>query len=190
MTNTRRPQVLDLAAARPDPRDEADLRWYLNESEGAMGLRSSFGPMVARLEAPMSHGRPIMELADHQLKAATRARLIRRSLEALAPEHQLVLRSVYLARRDTPAHPDALRRWRELAGLVENSEAARAAHRRSRTPRPLAEWLERIVRASASPTARTEALVLRRQLEGDLLRAMRAYAEARKTIYRTPRRTA
>ena len=181
--------AIDLAQLRPDPVDEADLRWYFNESDGDMGLKSSFGPMVARLEAPLSRGGAlILELDERKIAAASRARTVRRALESLQPQQAQTLREAYTTRPDHPQRPDALRRWRELAGLVDGSEVALTAWRRSGSKRTLTEWLERIVRPQASTTARASALELRREAEARLQGAMRAYSAARKRVTHTPRR--
>lgn len=181
--------VLDLAQLRPDPVDEADLRWYFNEADGDMGLKSSFGPMVARLEAPLSRGGAlIVDIDERKLNAASRARTVKRALECLPLDAQHVLRAAYTARPDSPQRPDALKRWRDLAGVVEASEAAKATHKKSRSTRPFLEWLERIVKPSATVSARAWALEVRREAEGRLMGAVRAYTASRAHVTHTPRR--
>lgn len=84
-----------IADTRLDPLDEADLRWFYNDAEGLMGLRSSLGPMLDRLAegrvSAVQSGTPdLSEVAYH---AATRAKKIQRALDALEPRHRVTLRA-------------------------------------------------------------------------------------------------
>jgi len=176
-------RVIDLEQLRPHPQDAAELAWFFNESEGAMGVRSNFGSMKARLEAPMSHsGVVATEMDERQVEAASRARLVRRSLEGIAPEHRDTLRAAYTARRHTPERPDPLKRYRDLAGLVEHSPETARIHKGARSARPLLAWLERIARPGASLTARTLHNEVTRAAECQLAQAARAYAHSRKAV--------
>lgn len=93
---------------RLSPADEADLRWYVTESEGALGLRSSFGPMVAMLSTGLPQGSAsadsAIDAAHRCVESAERERRIRETLRAM-PRSQvrvLLLRHVPARASDWP----------------------------------------------------------------------------------------
>lgn len=162
---------------RLSPADEADLRWYVTESEGALGLRSSFGPMVALLSSGLPQGSSsadgAIDAAHRCVEAAERERRIRETLRALprAQVRVLLLRHVPARAADWPGAATlgvmagvALvtgaaqqGRWRalehEAAALVEASGGtltAKAALRQlERLPAWSVEvWLARVVKRS------------------------------------------
>jgi hypothetical protein len=167
----------------PDRRAEADLIWFWAWSDGEMGLRSSFGAMTARLQVGgRTGGRPITDLDERCIEAATRARLISRALELLPGLHRRALRYAY--------GPDA----RELPGLgvaapvALLSPAAMLAYRESRSDRPLEEWLVRLCwrahRRQGESPARDRCTVRAIALEANatLARAVQAFASARRSM--------
>lgn len=86
-----------LADTRLTAVDEADLRWYLCESAGAMGERSALGAMIDRLNEGRSHtgasGTP--DLPDAQYFAARAAAPIAARLKALTRLHREVIEATY-----------------------------------------------------------------------------------------------
>ena len=82
---------LPLAALRLSPAAEADLRWYLCDAEGALGLRSNFGAQLDRALAAGGRNRGSKPLgaavaagvSDEQLAAVERARRVRARLATL-----------------------------------------------------------------------------------------------------------
>lgn len=106
----------------------ADLRWLFSEADGEMGLRSNFGALVAGLEGGGHSARVCHDVADRTMEAAERARTIRRALEDVPVWARVVL-GVAFRRADG-----------ELALMAALTSAA-SEHRRSRTKRPIQEWL-------------------------------------------------
>lgn len=118
----------------------ADIRWFFHSADGAMGLKSNFMGMVASLEGGGPSSRVAYEVDDRRLVAAERARLISRALE-LTPGWARVV--IGLLCRTTDGE-DVL-----LGALISTT----TEHRRSRTKRPVKEWLER-TRCSSSAARR------------------------------------
>ncbi len=115
---------------------EALLRWYWNQSDGDIGLRSSFPAMVARIETGVHvDGPPQMEFAEWAIEAATKARLISRALEETPERYQRILVAAY--------GPCAfeLPVLGALAPLAPMTLAAREAHKASGTDHGIGEWL-------------------------------------------------
>lgn len=79
------------------PVDDADLRWYLCDSAGAMGERSSLGPMIDRLTegraTAAQSGTP--DLPARQYYAARAAAPLRARLAAIGTAHAAVLEATY-----------------------------------------------------------------------------------------------
>jgi hypothetical protein len=153
-----------------------ELRWYWTEAAGAMGARSNFEPMRARLETGrVTGGAATLEVDERRLDAATRARLIRRTLEAMRPADARLLFSAF--GRDE----------RELAGLGHATGvipvllSTRRAWLDSGTSRPLEEWLARLViRAAAKDGRAAVALrVLLRDAESTLDSALSRFVACR-----------
>ena len=167
-----------LEALEHDRPAEAALRWFWNEADGEMGLRSSFPAMVARLECGgATGGKPIMEIGDHRIEAAGRARIISRALGELPERQRRVLCAAY--------GPYA----RELPGLgaaapvAPMTEAAQAAHRASGTDRSIEEWLVRLCARVTSKKPRSsnaaERLAFKAivgEAQGTLRLAVKAFA--------------
>lgn len=180
-----------LLALRVRPGDESDLRWFFTEADGDMGLRSSFSAQMTQLQ--MGGGRrgtyvPQQREIDGRLvSAATRARVISRALEAIGRGYSYTLRCAY----GIPAHPE-LHGFQELAGLVADTPAAQRLHRRSRTKRPLPDWLARM-RLQAHPLsdkkvpdleAQRIVYEVRVEAESQLVAASKAYTLARRETAR------
>ena len=74
---------MDALYGTSDPLAEARLRWFLSrDSRGAIGERSSFAAMVARLEVGgRTGGAPRTDVDERQIHAAEMDRHIRRALE-------------------------------------------------------------------------------------------------------------
>ena len=170
-------KLAKLEAKEHNQSAEADLRWFWNEADGDMGVRSSFPAMVARLECGgATGGRPIMEIADHCLEAAGRARIISRALHELPEHHQRVLGAAF----GPCAH--------ELPGLgmaapvAPMTEAALAAHKASGTDRSIEEWLVRLCARVNSKKARASNAqdrlafeAIRDEAQASLRRAVNAF---------------
>ncbi len=174
---------------RPDPESEDDLRWYFNESSGAMGLKSNFAGMVMNIQAPRSHGNSCAAvIGEHQVEAASRARWVSRVLTAVGEDHARTLRAAYQARQSNDPAAAALKAFGELGSLVLESPATVEYHRRSRSQKPLLDWLLRISRKQASPAARSQCAEVRRDAEARLAKAARAYVEAKRQLVQLQKR--
>lgn len=170
-----------LSSLRLSPQDEADLRWFWTESEGHLGLKSSFAAQVTNIQLGARRGTwtPIQrEPAGALVAAAARARQVSRVLEAVDRQHVLVLLAAY----GEAAHPQLQAAYGELAELVTRTTAARQAHRRSRTTRPLSDWLQRLARRADKGELGPRRMVadIRAEAEGRLVAAARAYTDARR----------
>lgn len=173
---------MQLKDLRLSSQDEADLRWFWTESDGALGLRSMFPQQMAQLQ--LGGGRrgthtPIQREPDRRLvEAATRARLISRALETIHQEHVRVLRSAY----GDSVHRPLTVLYGELSELVVRTEAARRAHRKSRTTRSLEDWLVRLVRRAdrGEQGAKHTVYAVKAEAEARLVGAARAYSESRR----------
>jgi hypothetical protein len=163
-----------------DSEDEADLRWYWNEAEGDMGLRSNFAAMVACLElGGPAGGLPVHDDEEGRLKAAGRERRVRRAIELLSARDVTILVHAFgSGSRKLPPFGRA-------TGVVPLTAAARLTWANSGTTRPLGEWLVRLVcrvhggLGNRPAQDRALAQTIRREAESMLLGAMRAYAAAR-----------
>lgn len=153
----------------------ADIRWLFHSADGALGLRSNFAGMVASLEGGGYSARTSYDVDEHRLQAAERARRIRRALE-LTPDWARVVVGV-LCR--TPDGETAL-----LCALTSTAEE----HRRSRTKRQLADWLEK-TRCSGSPARRK--LYIRLEMEAARVagEALGLYAKAYNSLSPKSRRS-
>ena len=171
-----------LAELRLSSQDEADLRWFWTESDGAMGLRSLFPAQIAQLQigagrrgthTPVQH-----ELDGRLVEAATRARLISRALETMPRGHVLTLWVAY----GESTHRPLVVLYGDLAELVVRTDAAQRAHRKSRTTRALEDWLTRLAARAGRGEAEPKRIVyaVRNEAESKLVAAHRAYTEARR----------
>lgn len=86
-------------------RDFALLRWYWTELEGDLGLRSSMGAFVARLEtgvsAPTTGG---SGPAEHNLQAVERARRVERRLGRTGREATRILKRLVTGNRTSKGY--------------------------------------------------------------------------------------
>lgn len=130
----------------------ANLRWYYRLSDGEMGLQSNFGSLVARLEGRGGTGQQT-EIDGRRLEAAARARRISKALEKLDQVPRKALRAAF-------GGGEAL----DLVSVVLMLPEASEAHRRSRTSRPIREWLKKLC-ATADPVRRRMFLELSRAAE-------------------------
>lgn len=144
----------------------ADLRWLYSESAGELGLRSNFGALVAGLEGGGHSARVSHEVSDRVMEAAERARTIRRTLESIPVWAQVVL-GVAFRREDG-----------ELVLMAALSSAVRE-HHRSRTKRPIQEWLEK-TRENTSGARRLLFAQLRSEVTDLTEEALDLYARATK----------
>jgi hypothetical protein len=157
-----------------DPRAISDLRWYFTDAAGDMGLASNFEPMRAALErGGRSEGLHVVEANPRQFDAATRERHVRRALERLSEWDRQVLRAAFgRSERDLPAFGRA-------TGVVPMTEAARLAHQHSGSPRPLEEWLARLVCNGARDAKAAQSLrVIRREADALVGAALAKFASA------------
>jgi len=176
-----------LASLRLAPRLEADLRWYLCESEGALGLRSSFGAQLARAEAAPGRNKgskPLgaaqaAEWTDAQLAAVDRARRVEQRLGALTRPQQRVLAAAY-----GPGLPrEAERAWSWLSAPGSGLSVVLlllVAGRQHLGRRELRAWHEAIRgdKGAAKVEAGKKLAALRQDAEVALVRAGRGYEAA------------
>lgn len=144
--------MADFSLLRLHPNDERELRWFFQQSEGALGLRSGHESLVnACLGGKNKGSKPVgaarqFQVAQRQLEAADRARRIAHRLSAIAPRDLRTLAAAYggpLPRRIgapwvklagfeiAPAllYLAARRRKFSLAQLEERGSAGKAALR-------------------------------------------------------------
>lgn len=155
-------------------RHAADLRWYFRDSPGELGLRSNFGGMVASLEGGGWTPKPTHEVEERRLQAAERARRVLRALEGCPVWARVVLSIAY-------RYADGEQR------LIGALSAAAQEHRRSRTKRSLADWLERM-RKSKEPLRRKLYSDLRLNMLGLLEEALESYTSVVSTLAARRRR--
>lgn len=154
-----------IAALHPHVTDELTWRWQY--ADGDMGLRSNYAPMIAMLECGgPTGGRPILDIDEHCLQAAERARHIDRALAALSQCDQGLLYAVL----GSPAGDASV-----LLGL---SQVARRIHARSGSQRPLGEWFGRLS-ASRHEISVFATRAILDDLEASAARASRRYAARR-----------
>lgn len=108
----------------------ADLRWFYRDSEGALGLKSNYGGMLASLEGGGFHPTGSYEVDMRKLEAAERARHI-----SIALGNTKLWARVVLA--------VALRYSDGDVRLIGALASTNAEYRRARSRRSLVEWLER-----------------------------------------------
>lgn len=185
-----------LASLRLQPRLEVELRWFLCESEGALGLRSSFGAQLARAEAAPGRNRgskPLgaavaAEWTDAQLAAVDRARRVEQRLASLTRPQQRVLWAAY-----GPGLPrEAERAWVWLSAPGSGLSVALlllVAGRQGVGRRELRAWREQIHGTGEGRIEGRKKLDgLRQDAEVALVRAGRGYEAAEKGTERGPLR--
>jgi hypothetical protein len=186
-----------LASLRLRPVLEAELRWYLCESEGALGLRSSFGAQLARAEAAPGRNKgskPLgaavaAEWTDAQLAAVDRARCVEQRLASLSQPQQRALAAAY-----GPGLPrEAERAWVWLAAPGSGLSVALlllVAGRQHLGRRELRAWREQLHGKDngARVEGRKKLASLRQDAEVALVRAGRGYEAAGKGTEREPLR--
>lgn len=173
----------EAALLRPHPRDEQELKWFFNDAMGALGLKSGFPAMILNIQAPMSRGNTIAaDIGEHLIAAASRERFILRTFERVARKHYDVLWAAYRAPELNETSLPYLAHFGELGAVVRDSPLTAQVHARSRSTKPLLEWLARIARPQASPTAKSQAAEVRRDAERRLAEAGRAYAAAKREV--------
>jgi hypothetical protein len=142
----------------------ADLRWVFRDSEGELGLKSNFGGMIASLEGGGWTPKPTHEVDERRLQAAERRRRILEVLDAIPVWARVVLSITY--------------RYADGENLLVGILTVTAQeHRRSRTVRSLADWLERI-RLSKDPGRRRTYSQLRLAAADLLCCAFDSYTDA------------
>jgi len=174
--------AIPLAALRPHPQDETDLRWRFQFADGEMGLKSMFPQQMQQLQ--LGGGRrgthtPIQRDPDPRwVAAATRAREIDRALELVADEHRHVLRACYGVGQSPELHA-----YGDLAGLVLWAGTDR--YQRARTRRTIVDWLARLAQRAKKDVAvaRVHAEIVR-TAEARLMAAARAYGGAKRDVRR------
>jgi hypothetical protein len=187
--------AIPLSALRPDASLETELRWFFQCADGEMGMRSNW-EAYAREGQFLTRRRSTFSVDIHafhlDLRGAHRELPIRRALQEISADHRAVLFSVYADLVDvTKAWPELgpngraelYAAYRDLAGLVPF--AAVLEHRRSRTTRPVTDWLIRIAKQSKkSPPAAVQRAAVVREAESRLMAAARAYQSARRALRR------
>jgi hypothetical protein len=147
-----------------------EIRWFFRDAAGDMGLASNFGGMVAALEGGGFCPAPSYEISSSRLRAATEAREIRKALDTLAERDIAARVLVGVAFRGEGAD--------ERHALIAAMTLAAEEHRRSRSRRPLPEWLEK-QRTSKEQVRRRKFLQLRDHAKAKLDEALEAYARCR-----------
>jgi hypothetical protein len=179
---------MNLADLAVDPRAEADLSWRWTYADGEMGLASNFAPIVARLECGgRTGGKPIIDIPEHQVRAASRARRIDRALEDIGAQRAAVLRACF---GPTATQLRGLGFASGVAPLTLAARRAWVAYRASISapgpdvPSCLEAWLVRLCdrasRSGARGTDRALVLEIRREAEAAALASARAYSAARR----------
>lgn len=182
---------IPLSSLRPDPRTESELRWFFTAAAGEMGLRSNWeayareGMYLTRRRSTYS-----VDIASimPDLRGAHRASPIMRALNELEPEQRGILSAAYGDLRETMKAWPALTEnqaaeltlaFRDLTGVVP--WAAQEAHQRSRTTRPVVDWLIRLHRRAKSDRAAAAAKAeVVREAEAQVMAATRAFSAAKK----------
>jgi hypothetical protein len=120
---------------------EEDLDWYFNWSEGDLAAPSNYSAMVSAIRVGGSSGLAghVDGIDDGRLKLATKARMIKRALETLAPVHQRVLHAAF------GPFKGELPLLGKAAPVALLTLRAQQAHRDSHTTRSIQEWLLRLV---------------------------------------------
>ena len=149
-------------------RAAADLRWLFRDSEGALGLRSNFGGMIASLEGGGWTPKPTHEVDERVLQAAERRRKLLDILEEVPVWARVVLSGAY-------RYSDGENR---LLGILSS---AAQEYRRSKTRRGIADWIERI-RLSKDQARRRTYAQLRLEATELLCEAFAAYYEAAREL--------
>lgn len=184
-------RTIPLAALRPDPRVEQDLRWYFQFSEGEMGLRSNW-EMYAREGMFLTRRRSTYSFDVNTVhvdtRAADRELAIRRALTEITPEQRGTLFAAYADLKEVVKSWPACSEnevaeltlaFRDLAGLAP--AAAFELHRKSRTTRPIVDWVLRAARRAKKRDATAQQIQaeVMRIASARLLAAVRAYTGAK-----------
>lgn len=123
--------------------EENDLRWYFaRDYESPLGLRSSMHGQLQKLKLGRGSGESSAqpgEVSEETFHNARRLNRLIARLRPVPPELQPVLRALF-----GPEPTTGLDIWGELAPIVPFTTGAAAAHRHSRSERPLVEWLQRL----------------------------------------------
>lgn len=165
-----KPAPIPLAAVASlyEPRDVADLRWFLQaDYEGDVGRKSNLGGIVAQLElgCPTPQRNLAYDVSDAMLVAGGKLRRLERRWLALDARSRQVLGLLY-ASQQRP-----LPEWGFLGVIVLNLRSAHVAHARSGARKSLASWLARL----AANTGHAE---LRARLRWEAEERVRAAVEA------------
>ena len=157
-----------------------DLTWYWNWAEGELGVPSNFMATVAAMSAGgrRARGVPSREIDEGRFAAATRMRLITRSLKRLTDLDLQVLFAVF------GPHAGELPILERAAPVAVHTKVARAAHQASGTTRSIEDWLLRLVHRAvnrlgdhvAEDRATAHAIAL--EANGMLTQALRAFSMA------------
>ncbi len=141
--------MIDLSLLRLHPRDERDLIWYFQQSEGDVGMRSNFGSAILAANTGRNSGsKPVsaaraFTVSEGQHTAASHQRRILRRLEQLTARHRRTLAAAF----GGVALPKRARAdWFDLAPLgvsaallyVTARRVVAAKLRREPTPRDIA----------------------------------------------------
>ena len=146
----------------------SDLRWLFRDSHGELGLKSNFAGMIASLEGGGWKPKPTHELDERRLQAAERARRLLETLDTVPVWARVALAITY-------RYSDGETR---LLGALT---LAAQEHRRSRTRRPLEDWLERM-RLSKDPARRRLYSQIRIAATDLLNRAFDEYHDASRSL--------
>lgn len=159
--------------------DYADLVWYYSEQDGALGIRSSLGPMLDRLRDGATGSRATMSddaITQREIEAATRANRIGSRIARLSERARVVLELQY---------GDPHRLHDLSVSLLAATEMAMIAWTRSKADRRLSAFqsirgivLKMGLRESRSEPCKLQLLAICTEAKEDLYRAHKEYGEA------------
>ena len=122
------------------PSAASDLRWYYKHA-AKPALKSSYGAMLTCLALGRARNDSAsFDLDEERLDDAARAGGVARVLRGVDATTDDVLWRAFGAEA-----PEELGTLADLAALAPITKAATQAHRRSKTPKPLLEWLSAFI---------------------------------------------
>lgn len=161
---------IPLGALRPDPWVESDLRWLFTEASGELGLRSSYGAMVAVLQGGGGGDAEAATVAEERrVEASVRARKIEAVLHRIPRRLQAALRAYYGPPKVRGAW------WGRYGDVVLLTAVYRREYGAGR--RAAEKLALRMVTGLATAQERELAHALKRGAEALVAEAHRAYAE-------------
>ena len=167
--------------------DEADLRWYFSDSDGALGAQSGHGPMVAAAMGARGSGVAsswnAILVADHRMADVVRERRVRAAVGHLPVTQARVLELVYGPRR--ACYGDAETKLYFGRALPIAHFTFTAVHCWPHAPGDaFTAWLSNLFAAKGSPTAAAMLRAMRQEGEAMLEAAEEAYVAGKAAVRR------